>query len=207
MLFRSVEFDAIYSGFLAGAGQAEVVEYAYELFPGALAVVDPVMGDHGAAYKTCSPPLLRAMCGLAERADIITPNLTEACILLGRSLSDRPETHEDLNLWLESLSDGRRTVALTGLRFAPDEISTGWIDAPGGCRGVSAQPFAGRAYHGTGDIFASVLTGEIMRGQTTGDAVETAGRFVRGCAAFTFKEKTPPEDGVLFEALLGGLAR
>ena len=81
-----LQFDAIYSGFLGSADQVDTVARFFDTFKKSdtAVIVDPVMGDHGTAYRTCTPELCRGMRVLAENSDVITPNLTEAALLLDR---------------------------------------------------------------------------------------------------------------------------
>ena len=79
-----VELDAVYSGFLGAPEQVDIIKQVWETYPKALRVVDPVMADHGKVYPTYTPELVEAMGTLANGADILTPNLTEAAIILGR---------------------------------------------------------------------------------------------------------------------------
>ena len=79
-----VEFDCIYTGYLGGEEQVALAEKAFDLWPAARKVVDPVMGDNGKAYSTVTPALIDRMRGLCRRADLILPNATEAALLLER---------------------------------------------------------------------------------------------------------------------------
>ena len=83
-----VDIDAVYSGFLGAPEQVDVIRSLYERFPNALRMVDPVMADHGKVYPTYTPELCEAMASLARDADILTPNLTEAAIILGEPIGD-----------------------------------------------------------------------------------------------------------------------
>ena len=83
-----VELDAVYSGFLGAPEQVDIIKGIYETYPKALRIVDPVMADHGKVYPTYTPELCDAMAQLAADADILTPNLTEAAIILGEPIGD-----------------------------------------------------------------------------------------------------------------------
>ena len=123
-----VTFDAIYSGFLGSAGQIGLIEDFYRQFrrEGTLVLVDPVMGDHGTPYRTYTPELCGRMRDLAAQADVITPNLTEAALLLEEDYADLPRDEEGLRAWLERLSlDGRRSVVLTGVSLRPGALGAG----------------------------------------------------------------------------------
>lgn len=198
-------FSAIYSGFMASPEQMDLVKYAAGLSPDALLVVDPVMGDGGKTYPTYTEEMCLRMRDLADVADIIVPNVTEASVLLGESYENRPQTEEDARDWLRRLSkDGARPAVITGLTLSEygHKIVTGFFDANTKESGFQAQPVAGRMYHGTGDIFAAVLTGMLMRDASLQDAVTVAAQFVRECAAKTFALQSEPEEGVLLEAVL-----
>lgn len=196
-------FDAIYSGFMASERQMDTVAAAKKLFPKAVLIVDPVMGDHGKTYQTYTPVMCDRMRSLSDVADIIIPNLTEASIILGRDYETRPRTENEAMEWLRSLSkNGSRSVVLTGIFLEDDKVSTGWQDAKTGACGLHAFSFMGRAYHGTGDVFASVLTGLLVNGSNLSDSARSAARFVRDCAESTFTQDIPPDEGVQFEPLL-----
>ena len=200
-------FAAIYSGFMASAEQMDLVKYAASLSPDALLVVDPVMGDGGRTYPTYTEEMCARMRILAEAADVIVPNVTEAAILLDEPYENRPKTEQAAREWLSRLSkSGLRAAVITGMRLQEhgEEIVTGYYDAAAQTEGFQSQPMAGRMYHGTGDTFAAVLTGMLVKKSPLRDAVTAAARFVRDCAAKTFALQTEPEEGVLLEAVLPG---
>lgn len=202
-----ISFDAIYSGFLGSAAQMDIVSHAKKLFPGALMIVDPVMGDHGKTYKTYTPEMCANMVRLAESADIITPNLTEAAIILGRPYSEAPTDEAQALEWMRELSGGgKRSVVLTGLSMSEGKIGPGWLDAGTGQSGVMSFPFIGMQYHGTGDLYASVLTGAILRGASFEASVRLAAEFVKDCATLSWQDGTGSNEGVRFESLLGSLS-
>lgn len=202
-----LQFDAVYTGFLGSARQIGVVEDFLRDFraPGTRVVVDPVMGDHGRLYQTYTPEMCRGMLRLAERADVITPNLTEAALLLGRPCGALQDAGEDAaRAAVEQLSlDGRRSVVLTGYSRWPGETGALCFDAGSGeLRAVQTQR-VDREFHGTGDVFASVLTGALVQGAPLLDAADRAARFVCACARRTAAEDLPMREGVDFEPLLG----
>ena len=208
-----VTFDAIYSGFLGSAGQIGLIEDFYRQFrrEGTLVLVDPVMGDHGKPYRTYTPELCGRMRDLAAQADVITPNLTEACILTGRPFRKKGWTREELKTmalraWLERLSlDGRRSVVLTGVSLRPGAIGAGCFDrATGRIRFAMARQEPAQ-FPGTGDLFASVVLGAMLRGEPLETAAQRAAEFVQRCAAHTLALGTPVLEGVQFEPLLGEL--
>lgn len=195
-------FDAVYSGFLATTGQAALVETAFEMAPEALRVVDPVLGDNGKLYRTMDASMISAVRSLAEKAHLITPNVTEASVLLGGDPNHFPADENEARSWLEALSlNGSRSVVLTGLSFVnPDEITVGWTEH--GAYGFTSHPRSGGSYPGTGDLFTAYLLSERLNGVSLAYATAAAARFVSRCAALTVERGTPPEEGLLFEEML-----
>ena len=109
-------FEAVYSGFLSSPAQADDVEAFIAAYPDALAVVDPVMGDHGRPYRTCTPELMARMRALVRSADVITPNPTEASVLLGEPYRFEPQTRQTLKSMLARLSElSPQYVVITGV--------------------------------------------------------------------------------------------
>ena len=201
-------FQAVYSGFLGSERQIGVVENFICRFrgPDTVVVVDPVMGDHGKPYRTYTPELCGRMRDLAAQADVITPNLTEAALLLEEDYADLPRDEEGLRAWLERLSlDGRRSVVLTGVSLRPGAIGAGCFDrATGRIRFAMARQEPAQ-FPGTGDLFASVVLGAMLRGEPLETAAQRAAEFVQRCAAHTLALGTPVLEGVQFEPLLGEL--
>lgn len=202
----SVGFQAIYSGFLGSERQIGIVEDFIRDFrePDTLVVIDPVMGDHGQVYQTYTPAMCAGMTRLAERADIITPNLTEAALLLGVPYEMLPAGESGCREIVERLSrEGRRSVVLTGAPTAGDLTGAMCYDAKSGRTEAVQTHRVPREFHGTGDVFASVLTGALVRGAALPEAVRQAVEFVRACAERTAAQDLPMREGVDFEPLLG----
>jgi pyridoxine kinase len=193
-----VRFDAIYSGYLANAGQAGLVKAAYEAFPDAFRVVDPAMADNGKLYRSIDPALVGAMKELAGGAHLITPNVTEAAILLGKPPESAPSDESEALEWVKALSENGRSVVLTG--GGGDGITVGWSGKDG--FGVFWTPRFGGSFPGSGDIFASYLLSELLHASPLGEAVQAAARFVGECAAETVRRGAEPREGLLFETVL-----
>lgn len=198
----NLQFNAIYSGFLGSERQIDLVAEFFRDFrrPETVTVVDPVMGDHGKVYQTYTPAMCAGMIRLARLADVITPNLTEAALLLDLPLDTLPSPQETV----ERLSlDGRRSVVLTGVSMSPGMTGAMCFDAKTGRSEAVQTAFVAHEFHGTGDVFASVLTGALVQGRNLNDAATLAAKFVRACAERTAKEALPIREGVEFEPLLG----
>ena len=201
-----LQFDAIYSGFLGSADQVDTVARFFSTFKksSTAVIVDPVMGDHGTAYRTCTPELCRGMRVLAENSDVITPNLTEAALLLDRPYeeirqSDAYEVVRRLSL------GGRRSVVLTGYSSESGQTGALCFDRDSGESKAVQTPREPQDFSGTGDLFASVLAGGVARGVPLFQAAQAAADFVRDCIARTLAEGLTEQDGVDFEPLLGQL--
>lgn len=201
-----LRFDAIYSGFLGSEAQIDIVEDIIRAFrtPDTVVVIDPVMGDDGAAYQTYTPAMCAGMARLAELADVITPNLTEAAFLLGMDYGDLPRGEAGLRQIVRELSmEGKRSVALTGASLAPGKTGAMCFDAATGETEAVQTDFIAHPLHGTGDVFASVLTGGLVKGKPLTEAAREAVEFIRACAVRTVEQNLPMREGVDFEPLLG----
>ena len=198
-------FQAVYSGFLGSERQIAIVEDFLREFrgPDTLAVIDPVMGDHGTVYQTYTPAMCAGMARLAELADVITPNLTEAALLLDIPYGELPVGEAGCREIVERLSlDGRRSVVLTGASTAPELTGAMCFDARTGRTEAVQTRRVPQEFHGTGDVFASVLTGALVQGASLPDAARQAVDFVRACAERTARAGIPMREGVEFEPLL-----
>ena len=209
-----LRFQAIYSGFLGSERQIGIVADFIRTFrgPDTLVVVDPVMGDDGKAYQTYTPAMCAGMARLAELADVITPNLTETAFLLGRDygefLAGGRALHDEtaLRRLAQELSlGGKRSVALTGAALSPGQTGAMCFDARTGKTEAVQTDFVAHPLHGTGDVFASVLTGGLLRGDSLRNAAALAVEFIHACALRTVEQGLSLQEGVDFEPLLGRL--
>ena len=201
---------AIYSGFLASERQIGIVSDFIRTFrrSDTLVVIDPVMGDDGKAYQTYTPALCSGMAHLAELADVITPNLTEAAFLLGRPYDQLPQEEAGLQELVRELGlHGRRSVVLTGVSLSPGKTGAMCFDAKTSRTETVQVDMIAHPLLGTGDIFASVLTGALVRGDTLFSAAAQAADFVRACAVHTVAQDLPLREGVDFEPMLGLLTK
>lgn len=201
-----LRFHAIYSGFLASERQIGIVSDFIRTFrrSDTLVVIDPVMGDDGKAYQTYTSALCSGMTHLAELADVITPNLTEAAFLLGRPYDQIPQEETGLQELVRELGlHGRRSVVLTGVSLSPGKTGAMCFDAKTSRTETVQVDMIAHPLLGTGDIFASVLTGALVRGDTLFSAAAQAADFVRACAVHTAAQDLPLREGVDFEPMLG----
>ena len=198
-----LRFESVYAGFLGSADQIDRVREAAERLktPDGITLIDPVMGDNGKVYDTYTPEMCTRMRELCEIADIITPNTTEAAILLDWDPASKPRDPAEAWQWLRALrSRYGAQVVLTGLDFARGRVGTGCLSGEGGT--ISMHRRISRYYPGTGDLFASVMLAALLNSDKLADACEFAGEFVKDCIAYTAAQQTDPMHGVQFEKLL-----
>ena len=196
-----MEFDCIYTGYLGGEDQVALAEKAFALWPAAKKIVDPVMGDNGEVYSSYTPEMCTRMRELCAIADLITPNTTEAAILLGRDPVSAPQSECEAVEWMQALYEQYgASVVLTGLDYENGKVGSGCFE--GGESTVSLHERIDCYYPGTGDLFAAVMLGELLGGATLRSACVRAGEFVRDTIAYTAEQHTDPNFGVQFEKLL-----
>lgn len=203
------QFNGFYSGFLGSVRQIGLLRnyLAAHTRPDFLIFIDPVMGDHGAPYRTYTPEMCGEMASLAALADVITPNLTEAALLLGEEYDPCP-SWEKAQEWLARLSlDGRRSVVLTGLSSAQNRLGAGCWSRSTAQASLFEAPLAPGHFAGSGDLFASILLGRLLSGGSLEDGTETAVSFVSRAAHYTLAQGDDPTEGVSFEPLLPLLSR
>ena len=203
-----IDFECIYSGFL---GSEEQVDHCLEFFrsyPKALIVVDPVMGDHGKPYKTYTKELQTRMGELVSVADLITPNYTEACILLGEEYSHEPVTRAKGKSMLVRLSElGPKNVVITGLSLATGEIANVGYDRDQNAFWRVTCDYVPVSYPGTGDLYASALIGSLLTGDSLPISMDRATRFAEISIKTTFSYGTETRQGVMLERSLPWLTQ
>ncbi len=193
--------DGAYSGYLGTPDQADLVG-RFMRQVGGLRVVDPVMGDEGKLYAAFDGSMVEKMRALCQGASVITPNLTEAALLLDWPYPERLSRAEALSMLeaLGALSGGSVVITSAELADFPHHKCTVARDAAGAFAVVA--PRVPEHYPGTGDIFTSVLTGALLSGQSLMAAVSRAAAFVYDCMAITHAAGTPAREGVLLERAL-----
>ena len=196
-----LRFDCIYAGYLADPNQAKLVEQAFELWPQAYKVVDPVLGDTGRLYRGVGAEMVPAMYDLCRKADLILPNGTEAALLLGDPLPGVGSA-EQAAAQAARLTRIAPQVVVTGVTGLADGRCIGCVGAARGGQGYLVKtPLIPRLYHGTGDIFGAVLVGRILQGNVPQAAVQAAAAFVAECIRQT-PEGADERLGVWLEAAL-----
>ena len=198
---ENIAFDAIYTGYL---GSTEQVAYVADILqtmtvPGGKTIVDPAMADNGKLYPAFDQAYVDAMRGLCSKADVVVPNLTEACMLTGCEYQETyDETYiADVVAKLHSL--GTECIVLTGIGYRPGETGV-LISAPEGVHYYRHAKLP-KSYHGTGDIYASAFVGSWIGGRPMTEAAEIAADFVCECIQNTVGDESHWY-GVKFETAL-----
>lgn len=200
-----LHFDGICSGFLGSERQIGIVSDFLRQFKEAdtTVIIDPVMGDHGERYKTYTPQACEKMRELLPFADIVTPNLTEACILAGVPYQEK-FSRKKLTLLAEAISAmGPQKVVITGI------IQGAFVG--NFCYEIGKTPKlfrtikVGTQRSGTGDIFCAIIAADAVNGVPFETSVKKAGRFIKKCIEKSIEMEIPVEEGVCFEELLGTL--
>ncbi|CUH94909.1 hypothetical protein P22_0978 [Propionispora sp. 2/2-37] len=205
---EQITFDALYSGFLASEKQIDTVRQFIDEFKryASLVLVDPVMGDGGKLYSTYTPVMQHKMKDLVSRADVITPNYTEACFLLGKPYQDSEYHPEIIRQWLLRLSAmGPSRVVITGIPHTGGRIVNAGYDRGENAYWEVSGNYIPVRYPGTGDIFASVLLGALLNGASLADSMHRAEQFVTSAIEITYRAGTPVREGVLLEKIVGRL--
>lgn len=217
--WRSIgtDFDAIYSGFLGSAEQIEMLTGFIRDFSRkndgtpAFIAIDPVMGDDGELYSTYTSDLMLGMSRLCYGADLITPNLTEACFLTGEKypshILSEDEGKEMAKNLLQRLSEkfGCKRTVVSGIS-CENEGKKGVLTAA--FEEKKAMPYfhgtalMSRSYPGTGDLFASVLLGKLLSGEDFEAALDYACDLTAYAISFSEGYATPIRDGLIIEPCL-----
>jgi pyridoxine kinase len=204
-----VRFDAIYSGFLGSPIQIEMVGRFIDAFAeeDQLVVIDPVMGDNGKIYGIIDVEMLEGMKGFVNKANIITPNFTEAAFLLGKEYPESVSV-EEIKEWIHRLGEmGPRRVIITSVPFGERDNSSSVVafDRYDGRIWRINCSYVPAYYPGTGDIFTSVIVGSILQGDSLPIALDRAVQFVSIAIRASFGHTTPKQEGVLLERVLDNL--
>ena len=182
---EDIRFSAVYTGYL---GSTEQIAYVQDIFDtllekDGLRIVDPAMADNGKLYPAFDAAYVEAMKGLAFGADIILPNITEACFL-----TDTPYREDYDAAWIGALLDrltaaGAKTIVLTGVGYAPERTGV-VVREKGGTRYYEHRKIA-KGCHGTGDVYAAAFVGALLNGRSAYDAAALAADYTVRCIELT----------------------
>jgi pyridoxine kinase len=198
-----LEFEGISTGFLGDVRQIEIVEKFINDFKTdkTIIIVDPVMGDYGVKYATYTNELCRRMKELVKYAHIVTPNLTEACILADEDYDSVIKDDKKIEQLAEKILDiGPSKVVITGIdrgnSIANYVIQRGMEGEMLECEKVGIER------SGTGDIFSAIISADAVNGVEFRDSIKKATDFIRECLILSEERNIPKEDGVCFEDIL-----
>lgn len=198
-----LEFEGITSGFLGSEQQIEIVRKFIHDFrtQRTTVVIDPVMGDYGKLYPTYTDGMCQAMKALLRDADILTPNLTEACILTDTPYHDGSWRIVELKALAQKLSkEGPEKVVITGIR--QKEFVANLVYQKGCRTRILRTHRVGTERSGTGDVFSSIIAADAVNGVPFDTSVKKASNFVKKCIIRSEELGIPRTDGVCFEELL-----
>ena len=203
---NGLDFDAILTGFLGSEEQIDLVLDCIRMFKteGTAVIVDPVMGDNGKLYCSYTPELCAKMRQLLPHADVVTPNLTEACQLLGIPY---PEDGCVSEAGLEEMAEciaamGPHDVIITGLH-AGDCVRTYLYES--GAGQAFDHPRVGRDRSGAGDAFAAIAAAALVREIPLAEGAQTAAAFIGHCLRYAEELDLPWNYGLPFEEFMGEL--
>lgn len=203
---NNAQFDCLYTGFIGSEKQINImIEIINKMKKNnnPLIVVDPVMGDHGEIYKTYTSEMVRKMECLVSKADIITPNLTEASILLGKKYSKEVISIEELKEYLTELCRlGVDTPLITGITTDDGEHINVCFDKRTNQYWKVPFEYVDIRYPGTGDLFTALFIGYLLNGKLLPEAMEDASIFVSKAVHVTYEANTPGLEGVIFEKIM-----
>lgn len=197
-----LSFDGILTGFLGSVAQVRIVKNFFERFKkkDTIVVVDPVMGDGGSLYATYSPELARQMRELLPYADVLTPNLTEACILTDTDYKE-DMSEKELAVICEKLAkQGPKRIVISGLTDGVQLRNYVYEEGKAFCI-VTVQK-VGPCRAGTGDVFSSVIAADVVNGADLVSAVRHGADFIAKVLDYTTKLGVPVTDGICFEQYL-----
>ncbi len=197
-----LEFDSIYSGFLGTEEQIDIVSDFIADFKkeNTKIIIDPVMGDNGEIYTTYTSRMCDKMKELVRIADVITPNLTEACMLTGIDYVGEHPDDDTLRKICEGLCTlGAKSVVLTGCK--DENLISNIVYSDGVCKKYSSALIP-KYFTGTGDTFASLICGLVTMGKTVFEAVEFATEFIHKCASYSYTIGQTVNEGIACEKFL-----
>ncbi len=203
-----LEFEGIYTGFLGSVKQIDIVCKFIDDFrtQRTIVIVDPVMGDNGKTYSTCTDEMCLDMKRLVGKANLVTPNVTEACILTGAPYQKSGFKQAQLLAMAEQIADmGPSKVVITGVRSGKSYVSNFIYERTDGGTArhkLIKSRIVGTTRCGTGDIFASILCADAVNGVDLETSVRKASAFIRKCIAKSMELGIPETDGVCFEEVI-----
>lgn len=201
---EGIKFSAVYTGYLGSEDQIDYVKNIFDttLTEDGLRIVDPAMGDYGKLYPAFDASYANAMKRLCAVADVVLPNITEACYLTD---TEYRETYDEAyidELTQKLLDMGAKTVVLTGVSYRAGY--TGIVVRTATENRYYEHVRLDKSCHGTGDVYASAFVGALVNGKTAYESAGIAAEYTLACMRYT---QDDPDHwyGVKFEPVLGEL--
>lgn len=199
---EKLNFDAVYTGYLGSFEQVEIMKRFFDGFKtdNNLIFVDPVMGDKGKLYSGFTQKFADSISELCSLADVIVPNLTEACAILHEEYKECGYDEDYIKDILVRLSQtGCKNAILTGVSFNAGEVGVMAYNKEKNEFSSYFTEKVGNGYHGTGDVFSSSCVGALVNGLSLTGAVKTAADFTLESIKATVRDKNSNWYGVNFE--------
>lgn len=199
---ENLKFDAIYTGYLGSFRQLELMEKFFDKFrtDDNIVFIDPVMGDHGVLYSGFTQEFADKMAKLCARADVIVPNLTEACFMLHEEYIENGYSEEYIKNILKKLASlGCKNVVLTGVAFEDGKLGIMAYDSEKDKFSSYFTEKINIRFHGTGDVFSSACIGGLVKGLSLEGALKTAVNFTVEAIRASMKDNERLWYGVNFE--------
>lgn len=203
---EKIKFDAVYTGYLGSTKQIEYIKDIFSAFgtDGCIKIADPAMADNGKLYPGFDTEYAKEMRLLCLEADIVIPNLTEACLISGTEYHESYDEEYIRNLIQSLHAQGMKTIVLTGIGYSEDK--TGVIVSENSQISYYEHKRIAKGCHGTGDVYASAFTGALMNGMSIFEAARTAADFTVSCIRNTAGD-SEHWYGVKFEPCLSELIK
>lgn len=204
---EKITFDAMYTGYIGDARQFDIICDLKSLInEGGMIIVDPAMADHGKLYPALGDDIVDGMRKLVATADVIIPNITEAALLTGYPYKE-DYSQQEIEQLLRALGEmGPRYSVITGVSFEAGKIGAGCFDRVTGTYTYYFADYIDKIYHGTGDVFSSVVVGHLVNGNDIYDALKLASEFTTSSIRATLGDDNHYY-GVHFESVIGELIK
>ncbi len=200
---QGMDFSCIYTGYLGSERQMRIVsDFIDDFGRGATVFIDPVMGDFGRLYSGFDDSFAEKMAKLCSKADVIVPNLTEACYMLGEPFHQLEGEEEAKDILRRLCALGAKKAILTGMTDGEGMMGAMMYDSEADVFFSHYAPRTDKTFHGTGDVFASCCVGALCRGWSLPDALALAVDFTAQCAKVTVENSDARWYGVDFETAI-----
>ena len=200
-VFTDIRPDAVKIGMVSSEGLIRKIAEKLKEYKAENVVVDPVMGDYGKLYSSYTDELCQEMKRLIPYANVLTPNLTEACRILDLDYHSVDFSEPSLEQITQALSEkGPDKIVITGLQQG-NQIFNYVFEKNKTSKLIATRKIGGDR-SGTGDVFSSIVTGALLQGDDFEKAVRRAIEFLDKAIEFTVRQDLPWNYGICFEEYL-----